>query len=248
MDNVRRSFSNMKKDFKRRLGGKKRALDRAGADTAGDRANSSVSVLRPDSLVAASSHNEEGTTVGTNISQARSRDLSPMPAGEGRPDNSQRKEADVDEKERDQRDSRPDQDVEVVAGSGPGREDKRAYSPQPVTLVSPNQQPDGTWTHSPQLMCLIIPLRHADASAVPEKELLHDDNTESDLATNEKKSSWKATTFATAKLLLRGVRGSADAFGPLKSVAGSLCFILENCEVRSSLHIHRQSSNRYPSG
>ena len=50
----------------------------------------------------------------------------------------------------------------------------------------------------------------------------------------EKKSGWKSTAFATAKLLLRGVRDSADAFGPLKSVAGGLCFVLENCEVWSS--------------
>ena len=39
------------------------------------------------------------------------------------------------------------------------------------------------------------------------------------------------TASAAAKLLLRGVRDTADAFGPLKSVAGGLCFILENCEV-----------------
>ena len=37
-----------------------------------------------------------------------------------------------------------------------------------------------------------------------------------------------------AKLLLHGVRDSADAFGPLKSIAGGLCFILENYEVRPS--------------
>jgi len=40
-----------------------------------------------------------------------------------------------------------------------------------------------------------------------------------------------STAAASAKLLLRGVRDSADAFGPLKAVAGGLCFILENCEV-----------------
>ena len=45
-------------------------------------------------------------------------------------------------------------------------------------------------------------------------------------------SNWKSTSSASAKLLLRGVRDSSDAFGPLKSVAGGLCFILENCEVR----------------
>ena len=49
-----------------------------------------------------------------------------------------------------------------------------------------------------------------------------------------KKSNSQSTTSATAKLLLRGVRDSADAFGPLKSVASGLCFVLENCEVRPS--------------
>ena len=42
----------------------------------------------------------------------------------------------------------------------------------------------------------------------------------------------ESTTVAATKLLFRGVRDSADAFGPLKSVAGGLCFILENYEVR----------------
>ena len=50
----------------------------------------------------------------------------------------------------------------------------------------------------------------------------------------ERKSNWKTTAPASAKLLLRGVRDSTDAFGPLKSIAGGLCFILENCEVWSS--------------
>jgi len=55
---------------------------------------------------------------------------------------------------------------------------------------------------------------------------------------DENKSNWKSTASATAKLFLRGVRESADAFGPLKSVAGGLCFILENCEVEPpSQHI-----------
>ena len=53
------------------------------------------------------------------------------------------------------------------------------------------------------------------------------------VAPNENKSDWTSTASASAKLLLRGVRDSADAFGPLKAVAGGLCFILENCEVWS---------------
>ena len=48
----------------------------------------------------------------------------------------------------------------------------------------------------------------------------------------ENRPGWKPTASSSAKLVLRAVRDSADAFGPLKSVAGGLCFILENCEVR----------------
>ena len=50
-------------------------------------------------------------------------------------------------------------------------------------------------------------------------------------AADESESDWKTTASASAKSLLRGVDSSSDAFGPLKSVAGGLCFILENCEV-----------------
>ena len=53
----------------------------------------------------------------------------------------------------------------------------------------------------------------------------------SNAAAEEHKSNWKSTAAASAKLLLRGVRDTSDAFGPLKSVASGLCFILENCEV-----------------
>ena len=52
------------------------------------------------------------------------------------------------------------------------------------------------------------------------------------VAPDENRSDWKSTMSDSAKLLLRGVRDSADALGPLKSVAGGLCFILDNCEVR----------------
>ena len=58
-----------------------------------------------------------------------------------------------------------------------------------------------------------------------------DESVEPSAVPDENKSDWKSTASASAKLLLRGVRDSADAFGPLKAVAGGLCFILENCEV-----------------
>ena len=80
------------------------------------------------------------------------------------------------------------------------------------------------------LYFLIAPSFNADTSAVPSHvpEEIADPN----VAANEKKSGWQSTASATAKLLLRGVRDSADAFGPLKAVAGGLCFVLENYEVR----------------
>ena len=51
-------------------------------------------------------------------------------------------------------------------------------------------------------------------------------------AADENRPGWKSTASSSAKLVLRAVRDSSDAFGPLKSVAGGLCFIMENCEVR----------------
>jgi hypothetical protein len=75
---------------------------------------------------------------------------------------------------------------------------------------------------------------NAGASTVPDHvpvTLHHDKSGEPSAATDENKSNWISAASATAKLLLRGVRDSADGFVPLKSVAGGLCFILENCEV-----------------
>ena len=77
---------------------------------------------------------------------------------------------------------------------------------------------------------------NVDTSTIPDHvpaTLRDDESGEPSVAADENKSNWKSTASATAKLLLRGVRDTADAFGPLKSVVGGLCFILDNCEVRS---------------
>ena len=58
------------------------------------------------------------------------------------------------------------------------------------------------------------------------------ENVGGSIAEEENRPGWKSTASSSAKLVLRAVRDSSDAFGPLKSVAGGLCFILENCEVR----------------
>ena len=76
-------------------------------------------------------------------------------------------------------------------------------------------------------------------SALPDsgQEILHPDESEPN-AVGEAKLYWESTASDRAKLCLRGVRDSADAFGPLKSVAGGLCRILDNCEVWSPTDVH----------
>ena len=92
---------------------------------------------------------------------------------------------------------------------------------------------------------LKIPSDNAYTSTAPDhtpQDLRPNENTEPDAAANEEKPSWKSTAYATAKLPLCGVRDSADAFGPLKSVTGGLCFVLENCEVQPPSHPSSQLS------
>lgn len=67
--------------------------------------------------------------------------------------------------------------------------------------------------------------------AVPDHALRPDESVEPSTVAGDSgdKSDWKSAVSATAKLL-RGVKD-----GPLKSIAGDLCSILENCEVRPFL-------------
>ena len=90
------------------------------------------------------------------------------------------------------------------------------------------------------LLCLIVSSNHVGTSALPDnvpEDLRSDEGTEKTAIVNENESNWKSTVSATAKLLLRGVNESASAISPLKSVAGGLCFILQNYEVWSSSRI-----------
>ena len=136
-------------------------------------------------------------------------------------------------------------DVEVAGQSKPNQEEgdvdgktadvDRDPSPSlPSTLEG--GKPDSTWRRLMQLLPLIACLDNTNTSAVPDNvhEALNANQNELETASGNK-SNWKPTASATAKLLLRGVRDSTDAFTPLKSVAASLCFILENYEVRLPL-------------
>ena len=236
MEDIRKSLFKLKKDFKHRVGGKKHTPDRVGDSAVGEGVNSLASLLRPDPRIVVSGHDGEGRRISADVLRAHSKDPyphpGPVPADQG---HRERKETDVDEKENGQKDSRLDPDVEVAAGNGPSRGAIRASSPPLVTSIPRKREPDGMRTDSsPQVLYLITPLGDADTPSVHDhtsKGVRLDRNAEPGATTSEKKSSWKSAAFASAKLLLRGVRDSGDAFGPLKSVAGGLCFILENCEV-----------------
>ena len=152
MDDIRKSFSKMKKGFKYRVGGKKRAPDRAGDNSAGERASSSVLLQRPDPRIVVSGHDGEGSKTNANVSQPRSRDPSPrpepVPADEGRLDDPQKKDVEVGPKEAGRGRSSLDADVGGVAGSSPGQEAERTSSPPPVTLIPSKQEPDSAWALS----------------------------------------------------------------------------------------------------
>ena len=50
-------------------------------------------------------------------------------------------------------------------------------------------------------------------------------------------SSWGSTAYSTTKLTINVVKEVADAFPPLKAVAGGLSVILDHCDVQYISHI-----------
>ena len=234
MDGIRSSFSKLKKDVKYRLRGKKHTPDKVGAGTAEDRVDSSSSLLRPEPHITASGDSGGGSRTSADVRQTRSRDPSPQSKPiltDGGNEDPQRGNAGVDEKEFSHRDSGLDSDTEVAVGSEPNQGVRS--SPSPPSL-SNEAGLGGGCSSSTSLPYLIISSPSDDVDTAAPSSAVH------------KKSDRKSTAFAAAKLLLRGVRDSADAFGPLKSVVGGLCFILENCEVRLSPQTLNRNSYRHP--
>ena len=80
------------------------------------------------------------------------------------------------------------------------------------------------------MLLLIVHSGGVDTSTIPDHapEVLHPDESVKPSVTVDKNGS--NCMSPTAKILC-GVRDLASAFGPLRSVAGALGFILENCNV-----------------
>jgi len=157
-------------------------------------------------------------------------------------------ETDVEESEADQS-FHLHSETESVAKTRPSREENDGEGGSAVQVNPPtsppsishkdSRKPDSMSTILLVVPSLIVSLANAGTPAVPNtaQEALHSNKSGPNIA-DKNKSDWKATASAAAKIFLRGVRDSADAFGPLKSVAGGLCFILENCEVWPFFHAY----------
>ena len=240
---IRDSFSRLKKKLKHP--GSKRKPDRTGADSARESVDPAGLLSRPAPHVIADSGHNQGDN-GANAGEHQSRSTDPPPP----PDVPERVPADESEGNQrgeakaDGRYSHLRPDVEVAAGSESGREGDatdgekigQVYRSPPIPSIVHSGKPDGTRRWLSRLLPLIFPSDDVDSSIVPNRvqNFRPDESVEPSVTADGVKSGWKSTASSTAKLLLRGVRDSADTFGPLKSVAGSLCFILDNCEVLPS--------------
>ena len=238
MDNFLDSVTSKGRKVKERLKGKKGKQDKAGANIPEDSISSSSSFPRPVPHIAAGGHDGGGGRANADTRQVHSRDRSPQPESVpvgGRDDDGGGKEADVDEKVVGRGHSCLEPNIEAVVGGGLGPTEVGPLVPSPSTPIVHSGKPESTRTCLFHLLYLIVPLDNAEPSAAPDQlpEVSSmDEGAEPGPTAGEEKSNWRSTAVTTAKLLLRGVRDSADAFGPLKSVAGGLCFILENYEVR----------------
>jgi len=240
MDDIRGSLSKMKKKVKHRLTGKRKP-DQTEANPGGKKADSTSTLPQPGlRAVVGESHDREGGRADVTdkrvLSMDRPAQLESAPAGGG--DNSQEgEEANVGGREVGQRSSQPHPDVDVAVGSGRKGEAESVYPSPSAPSISHGGEPDSAyqmwWFRS---LLLIAASDDVDISALldhgPEvPEVARPDGTlELGTATDEKRSNYKPAASVTTELL-RGVRDSAGAFGPLKFVAKSLCSVLDNCEV-----------------
>lgn len=120
--------------------------------------------------------------------------------------------------------SGPNREGNDVGGSGAGQVNDPPVFIPPISQIA---EPDSTPS-----MALIVPSDNVDDPAAPiVQEALSSNQSQFSTTDDNRFDRWKSTASSAAKLFLQGVRVSADAFPPLKSVAGGLCFIMENCEV-----------------
>ena len=144
MDDILDSLSRQGRKLKDRLKGKKHKRGGKGASTAGERGDSSGSLLRPEPRVVAGGQDGEGSRASTDVPQVLLRDQfpqpKPVPAGGNGDDNLRRREANVDEKEVSQKDSHLEPDF--VMGSGPSQETEQVEPSPSAPSIPHSGKPD----------------------------------------------------------------------------------------------------------
>jgi len=237
---IRDSASKLKKRFKHLF-----KPGRTGASPSEETVDTPSSISQPaHHIVAGGSHNREDPGADSDGRQIRSMDQPPAP---GVPEPAPACGSDDDQEgfgggQATLRYSHPHSDIGVPVGSGPSQEGNgtggkkvgRVYPSPSTPSIVHGGKPDGMQLLLFRLLSLIISSDTPGTFTVPNH--LPDapcpiESVELSVAVGNNNPDWKSTISATARLLLRGVRDSADPFGPLKSVAGGLCFILENFEV-----------------
>lgn len=141
--------------------------------------------------------------------------------------------------------------VSHLAGSTPDLGIDPSTSPKPSSLTSRGQQSKGLRTFRFPMVHLMAPFsRNADSNIVDRVRSIFNkkqskrsgpsSHVVDPSETDGNPSSVVPLVASAATLMLRGVKETADAFPPLKAVAGFLCFILDNCEVQ---HVSRTMLN-----
>ena len=245
---IRDSLSRLKKKVKHRLSWTKQKPDTTDPNSGGERTDETDSLSRPVSrIVASGGHNRETDETNTDEQEIRSTGGPPqvvsVPMSVGGSENRQGGgEGGIDGEEPDQGHLHPRSHSRVTVGSGPRQQrtevdrEKNAgvYLSPSTPSVAHDGGPDCMWMFSIRLLPLIVPSDNTGTSTIPDHlpEALHPDKSVGlNAAVGNEKPDWKSTASSTAKLLLHLARDSADAFGPLKSVTGGLCAILQNFEV-----------------
>ena len=236
---LRDSFSRLKKKAKH-LGSKHKS-DRTGVDADGESINAENPLPRPEPHTEAD--DGEGNGADTEGWRTRSADRPLQPDGpervpvSGIENDKAQGEASLDRWKLDPRNPHPNPDIEVGTGSGPSREGNGTGGEEGEGFYSPSTpsiprsgEPYGARTLLPQPLSLIVPLESIDPTipySAPETS--YPDNSVK-LGVVDSEPGSKSTLSVVANLL-RGVRDSVNAFIPLKSIAGHLCFILEKSQV-----------------
>lgn len=233
---LRNPLSGLKKKMKRRLAGGGHEPER-GPDVSGERVDETSSLPQQEHLLAEGEHDRlqsgnkddaDGRRVGSTDPLPHSDDSGFVPVDRSGRSGGER-EAIVEGREADERNLHVRPGIEDVVEGEPNQEGNDIDGGK-ISLVNP--PPESMQTTHFQPLPLIASSGNVDDSAILDhaQQVLGTNQRESGAA-DENKPSRKSTLSANAKSTLLRIKESSYVYPPLKSIAESLCFILDNFEV-----------------